>query len=125
MPTIFTKYGPLDSEIADQLTAVYIWERLKGKGLRDAHTAVSDAAQRLGIPAGRAWDYASFVQDRVEPPEWRPATREDLERMLRVLQPGASSLAPRLTAVEVDFQGSKYIKYVDERGEVVRVERVY
>jgi len=125
MPPILTKYGLLDSEIADQLTAVYIRERLKGKGPRAAHTAVSDAAQRLGIPVGRAWDYASFVQDRVDPPRRKPATREELERMLRLLlQPGASSPTPRLTAVQVDFQGSKYIKYVDEQGKVVRVERV-
>jgi hypothetical protein len=49
---------------------------------------------------------------------------EDIPKFLERERP-APVPAPRLTAVEVDFQGSKYIKYVDERGEVVRVERVY
>jgi hypothetical protein len=96
MAAILTKYGLLDYEIAEQLTEVYIRERLKGKGPRAAHAAVSEAAQRLGIRVGRAWDYASFVQNRVDPPKRKPATREELERMLRLLlQPGAPSPSPQ------------------------------
>jgi hypothetical protein len=49
---------------------------------------------------------------------------EDIPKFLERERP-APFPAPRLRAVQVDFQGSKYIKYVDERGEVVRVERVY
>jgi hypothetical protein len=96
MTAILTRYGLLDYEIAEQLTEVYIRERLKGKGPRAAHTAASDAAQRLGVPVGRAWDYASFVQARVDPPGRKPATREELERMLRLLlQPGVHPPSPQ------------------------------
>jgi hypothetical protein len=96
MTATLTKYGLFDYEITERLTEVYIRERLKGKGPCAAHTAVSEAAQSLGVPVGRAWDYTSFVQDRVDPPRRKPASREELERMLRLLlQPGAHPPSPQ------------------------------